>query len=339
MSRKPAARSRRVREVEPEPAGNAVLAWVAERTLANPAMSAGILVMALTTTAIVSNAMFLQSGSHPEPLFSSRASASVARAVEPPMPAPAPVVRDIPASQPVEVAERVPQVSYERVAATPPMPRLSPVHTASLAPTHVPAAPVVQPTPQPMPPVASAPVVDEIPQEMILLTAIQRELARLGLYAGAIDGLMGERTATAIATFQSAAGIQANGQPSVDLLKAIKHPDAPGIVQAAAARAPALANGPDAQAAELDRRERERAAMIADQQRSAEAARLAANARIAQAALNRIGYGPLPTDGSMEAETAEAIRRFELDNGMTVTGKANDELIQRLVSIGAVRPG
>ena len=35
-------------------------------------------------------------------------------------------------------------------------------------------------------------------------------------------------------------------------------------------------------------------------------------------------------------ETAGAIRRFELDNGLPLTGKPGDRLTARLVSIGAM---
>jgi peptidoglycan hydrolase-like protein with peptidoglycan-binding domain len=48
-----------------------------------------------------------------------------------------------------------------------------------------------------------------------------------------------------------------------------------------------------------------------------------------QKALNVIGYGPVPEDGIANEDTIAAIRRFELDNGLPVTGAAGDTLIQR----------
>jgi peptidoglycan hydrolase-like protein with peptidoglycan-binding domain len=45
-------------------------------------------------------------------------------------------------------------------------------------------------------------------------------------------------------------------------------------------------------------------------------------ARIArlQAALSEMGYGPISVDGFAGEQTANAIRRFELDRGLAITG-------------------
>ena len=59
--------------------------------------------------------------------------------------------------------------------------------------------------------------------------------------------------------------------------------------------------------------------------------------RSVQNALNSAGYGPLPADGVPSEETAGAIRRFELDNGLPITGKPGDRVTARLVSIGAMQ--
>jgi peptidoglycan hydrolase-like protein with peptidoglycan-binding domain len=59
--------------------------------------------------------------------------------------------------------------------------------------------------------------------------------------------------------------------------------------------------------------------------------------RKVQDALNQAGYGPLPTDGIANDETASAIRRFELDNGLAITGRPSDRVAARLVSIGAMQ--
>jgi peptidoglycan hydrolase-like protein with peptidoglycan-binding domain len=57
-----------------------------------------------------------------------------------------------------------------------------------------------------------------------------------------------------------------------------------------------------------------------------------------QNALNQIGYGPVQSDGLLNDATVNAIRRFELDNGMAITGRIGDQLINKLVSIGAMNP-
>ena len=55
-----------------------------------------------------------------------------------------------------------------------------------------------------------------------------------------------------------------------------------------------------------------------------------------QRALNLIGYGPVPEDGVAGETTIAAIRRFELDHGLPITGAAGDTVIDRLVAIGAM---
>src|SRR5690606_3181244 len=109
----------------------------------------------------------------------------------------------------------------DRAMEAPPTPRLSPTHTASIPATEQTiAVAALPPEAQPMPavaPVPPEPIAQDSSPAVILLTAIQRELARLGLYSGAIDGLMGQRTAAAIAAFETAAGMKVTGQPSATL--------------------------------------------------------------------------------------------------------------------------
>ncbi len=92
-----------------------LVARIADHAFDNPAMSGGLIVMAMTAVAIVSNAMFLQTGRHPEPLFATRPAAVSA-------PVPVPVPR-----------ERVSTAST--AVATPPIPRQPPAKVvASQAP-------------------------------------------------------------------------------------------------------------------------------------------------------------------------------------------------------------
>jgi len=55
-----------------------------------------------------------------------------------------------------------------------------------------------------------------------------------------------------------------------------------------------------------------------------------------QQALADAAYGPVATDGIAGRETTDAIRRFQLDQGMEVTGRIDDRLISRLISVGAM---
>lgn len=259
--------------------GDGMMAGIVDRVFENPAMSGGLMVMALTATAIISNAMFLQRGHHPDPLFMTRP--SVAR--ETPRPVAAPRRQQV---QPAPIV-------------MPPLPRLAP-HKAAPA---LPAPPPVQ--------------------------EVQRELARLGLYSGAIDGVAGSRTAAAISAYQTAAGLPVTGLATPELLEAMKQP----LPQ----KPQAMLTTPDLTAAELDRREQARAAKIAAEQQARAEARMENNFRVIQGALNRIGYGPVPVDGNAGDETIDAIRRFELDNGLPVSGDASESLLARLIAIGAIK--
>ncbi len=55
-----------------------------------------------------------------------------------------------------------------------------------------------------------------------------------------------------------------------------------------------------------------------------------------QQALADAAYGPVTVDGIAGEQTAKAIRRFQLDQGLAVTGRIDGELISRLVSVGAM---
>jgi peptidoglycan hydrolase-like protein with peptidoglycan-binding domain len=253
--------------------------------------------------------MFLQNGHHPGPLFSTR-----------------------PAVQTREVAKPV----------VVPKPNLAP----DLAPTAAAAEPVADqpltlvPLPHPSPRRAApqaiaapaAPAAADAAAEVT--TEIQRELARLGLYSGAIDGKPGTRTAAAISAYQRAAGLQVTGQATPDLLDAMKLP----LPKPQAAIPVPTAPGADPIAAALDQREQERAASIASQQETDAERQMHQNYRIVQTALNRMAYASLPVDGNPSAQTADAIRRFELDNGLPITGEASDDLIAHMIAIGAIKP-
>jgi len=313
VSRKKASR---VRAHDDEESGDGLMARLIDRTFENPAMSGGLLVMALTATAIISNATLLQGTRHPEPLFTTRPAETAA----------APAVASAP------VGPQTP----EWVIGSAPMPHPSPMRGVSSA------VPLTVPAPtsdisamlaeEPTPP---APIPEPRVSEAALLTEIQRELARVGLYLGAIDGVLGPRTTAAIEAFEAAAGIVVTGRPSPELLTALGQPMPPRDTRAIATRN----TGGDIEAAALSRREHERAALIAAEEQRAADGRLRENVRTIQLALNRIGYGPLAVEGADDSETRDAIRRFELDMGMPVTGAASDAVIARLIAIGAIKPG
>ena len=139
-----------------------------------------------------------------------------------------------------------------------------------------------------------------------LIAETQKALADVKLYDGAVDGVMGPQTKAAISAYEKKIGLIPTGQPSARLLGQIRK------------------GGPRAH--------------LADPVSTGSIDDPAERARVkrVQEALNEIGYGPIETDGHGGGKTANAIRRFELDNGLPLTGAAGDAVIAKLVLIGAM---
>ena len=142
---------------------------------------AGVAVGALATIAILLNVLFMQSGSHPAPMFRD--------AFVPPESAKATPIR----TKPVEVVDSAPAV----------VPRPRPADPA-------PAAPAAK---------VATPAGSRMPGEII--SDIQRELVRRGYYDGVVDGLYGPKTDAAIRDFEQAAGLKPSTEPSEALLQAM----------------------------------------------------------------------------------------------------------------------
>lgn len=137
------------------------------------------------------------------------------------------------------------------------------------------------------------------------LVEVQEGLAAAGYYHGAIDGLVGSRTRAAIEAFQRDHRMTVTGEVSSELVTRL------------------------------------RAATGGDVSRDVTAAiDPAASARVkaVQTALNQIGYGPVEVNGRPDDRTADAIRRFQLDNGLAITGAPDDTLVGKMVAIGAMQP-
>jgi len=138
-----------------------------------------------------------------------------------------------------------------------------------------------------------------------LIADIQRELSRRGLYDGPVDGTVGPKTDAAIRDFETAAKLKVTGEPSEEVLRAIRH--APLKTEAGAPRP-----RPDP-IAEL----------------IAPAPRVVA----VQRALNDYGYGPVKVTGNFGAETVSAIQKFERDRKLPVTGQISVRLLRELAAL------
>ena len=138
-----------------------------------------------------------------------------------------------------------------------------------------------------------------------VITDIQRELSRRGLYDGPVDGAVGPKTDAAIRDFETSAKLKLTGEPSEDVLRAIMR--APFKPEVAAPR-----GRPDP-IAEL----------------IAPAPRVIA----VQRALNDYGYGPVKVTGSFGAETVSAIQKFERDRKLPVTGQISPRVLRELAAL------
>jgi len=137
-----------------------------------------------------------------------------------------------------------------------------------------------------------------------LISEVQRELLRRGLYDGPIDGLPGPRTDAAIQDFAEAAGIKPAPDPSEELLRTL----AKSTIKAP--RGPTTASRPDPIGG-----------LIAPPPRRVTAV---------QRALNESGYGQIRANGVMGPDTITAIQKFERERKLPITGQISDRLIREL---------
>ncbi len=345
MSDKPARRRKPARRPEPEEfAGDGLVMRFAENVFENPAMSGGLLVMAITAAAIVSNAMFLQSTRHPDPLFMTRPSPALEMPkhaavpmprprldpVEaPPVPAPvaaAPAPETV--GDPLTVAKvqralagrgfyrgtvdgvagartRAAIAAYQKaegmpVSGAPSIELLDHLRTAAVKPIAIPPRPAKALPPAKLPP---APIPAPAAQ----------------LQPAPADPIGAVAAAPAAPATDPIATVAAVEPAAADPIAAVAAPPTatalPDPIPVAAPAAPVVAAPAQPDPAAI---QHQRYASV-------------------QNALNQMGYGPVPTDGTLNEETVNAIRRFELDNGLPITGKIGNRLTDRLVSIGAMK--
>jgi peptidoglycan hydrolase-like protein with peptidoglycan-binding domain len=273
-------------------------------------MSGGLVVMALTAAAVVSNAVFLQKAQHPEPWFMTR-------------PSPVATAPEIPATVPDPRPRAIALV--ETVKATPE---------------------AVAPAPGPTP--ARAP-------EAKLVSDLQQALSERGLYQGKVDGISGSRTRAAITAYEKSQGLPVTGAPSAGVLDHINTasvaPPAPPAKPVPAAAQPVAAEAAEpaiaparpapvetVAAAPIDQAPPATKVALAPEpeQKATPAASPSDRYLTVQRALNLIGYGPVAEDGMAGDAIENAIRRFELDNGLPITGAPGDTVVNRLVAIGAM---
>lgn len=168
----------------------------------------------------------------------------------------------------------------------------------------VPAQPVRQETAriQTVKPVQAPESVENTIQGDELVRNVQTELAKQKLYLDVIDGLTGPNTSKAVQGFQERAGLPVDGKITSELLaKLVK------------------ANTPK---------------QIARVETNAEPASRDMVRRI-QIGLSQSAYPHIEVDGMAGQQTREAIAQFEKHYRLPVTGLPNQQVLDKLKSIGA----
>jgi peptidoglycan hydrolase-like protein with peptidoglycan-binding domain len=142
---------------------------------------------------------------------------------------------------------------------------------------------------------------------------LQNELARRGLYTGAIDGKSGQKTSAAIRAYEQRIGLPVTGEPSPLILRK-------------------LATGTDAATQDtaakdtVDTDPLRGVIQAASPPTTDEIGIL----RKVQQALNTLGFGPLTEDGKTGTATRDAIERFERSKKLPPTGIAAGKTLKAL---------
>lgn len=167
------------------------------------------------------------------------------------------------------------------------------------------AAPATPPAQQPAPSAPAAAPTGAVTTADIQL--VQRRLNAMGYQAGAIDGIQGGRTRTALKAWQADIGLPATGEVTPQVVQRITE----------ARTAPADLGPATAQAAATAR---------------TQALGRTEQVKLVQRQLAQAGYDPGPADGIMGSRTRSAIRDWQRAHAMPVTGEVDQAL---LASLGA----
>ncbi|AXS39935.1 peptidoglycan-binding domain-containing protein [Breoghania sp. L-A4] len=178
-----------------------------------------------------------------------------------------------------------------------------------------------------------------------LVHEIQVSLQRGGYYIGPLDGMSGPMTDDAIRAYQRRVGLSETGEVSHALLAHLLMNPGPSRLEPAARSSGAPALVPPARPMPAGTQSVQTQSISTGHGRSAPVPPASIPAgtdadretlRAVQQTLADLGYGPITIDGLMGGETASAIRRFELDRGMAITGKVRPEIYAALEKTAGV---
>jgi peptidoglycan hydrolase-like protein with peptidoglycan-binding domain len=146
---------------------------------------------------------------------------------------------------------------------------------------------------------------------------IQTALKDAGFDPGPVDGVIGPRTTKAIRTFQFHTGTLATGRLNDETLTTL------GIRMSVPTE---LARTEESESAELPAENTEEEFIRDNLSISAESnVSEIGDVKLVQQALRDLEYNPGEINGMMSSDTQQAIREFQLLNGLPVTGTVNDQ--------------
>ncbi|WEX78359.1 peptidoglycan-binding protein [Sinorhizobium numidicum] len=168
-----------------------------------------------------------------------------------------------------------------------------------------------------------------------IITDVQKELARLGLYEGTPDGRSGPKTSAAILRFEKQAGRMETGTASADLLRGLRTASSsePAAVTPGArpyADPKTVPAGADPVAAAIRTAENEMLAPRTEIPVSNEMV------LTIQKGLSNLAYADIVVDGVAGDQTRAAIRHFEKHYRLPQTGEPNVKVLKKLKEIGAL---
>ncbi|MGH6960279.1 MAG: peptidoglycan-binding domain-containing protein, partial [Dongiaceae bacterium] len=178
------------------------------------------------------------------------------------------------------------------------------------------------------------------------LADLQWQLAVHGYDPGASDGSVGPRTQDAIQQYQADAGLAVDGQPSPSLLEHLQYTDPPVLNRrtAQAQEEPTYGAPSDESDSADNGPSYDNGGGYGQPEPSQSAPMVGAAPSLMQVytvtvqqELARRGYNPGRIDGVLGSQTRSAIRDFQEDNGLPVTGEVSLELVNylRLVTAAA----
>ena len=158
-----------------------------------------------------------------------------------------------------------------------------------------------------------------------LLQDAQRELLALGIYNGPVNGVRDQPTQAAISAYQQLNGIAQTGVATPELVNQMKFAHK---VQSAAQFTGSVAPAPSDQLASPAP-----SAVAASDKAALQAAATKAKedtVKKVQVVLAGLGYKIKKIDGHVSAETRAAILKYQMDNGLDMSGSVNKELTDAL---------